>query len=42
MCAYTTHGHCGILRDDGTLDNAASVERLAQQALAYAKAGKKV
>jgi porphobilinogen synthase len=39
ICAYTIHGHCGILCDDGTIDNAASVARLAKQALAYAKSG---
>lgn len=39
ICAYTIHGHCGILCDDGTIDNAASVSRLAKQALAYAKSG---
>lgn len=42
ICAYTVHGHCGILCEDGTLDNAASVKRLANQALAYAKAGAQV
>ena len=31
--------HWGILREDGTIDNPASVQRLAQHALAYAKAG---
>lgn len=39
ICAYTTHGHCGILREDGSLDNTASIQRLAQQAVSYAKAG---
>ena len=39
ICAYTSHGHCGILKEDGTLDNPASIQRLARQALAYAKAG---
>lgn len=29
----------GILREDGTLDNAASCMRLAEVALAYAQAG---
>lgn len=41
ICAYTSHGHCGILKEDGTLDNPASIKRLARQALAYAKAGTK-
>jgi len=29
----------GILHDDGTLDNEASIKRLAEVAVAYAKAG---
>ena len=40
LCGYTTHGHCGLLTEDGTLDNEASVARLAEQALAYAMAGR--
>uniref|UniRef100_A0A7N6BWD6 Delta-aminolevulinic acid dehydratase n=1 Tax=Anabas testudineus TaxID=64144 RepID=A0A7N6BWD6_ANATE len=39
LCPYTSHGHCGILNDDGTLNNDASCLRLAEVALAYAKAG---
>lgn len=39
LCAYTDHGHCGILNEDGTIDNSSSIKRLAQQATAYAKAG---
>nr|XP_020664846.1 delta-aminolevulinic acid dehydratase [Pogona vitticeps] len=39
LCPYTSHGHCGILRQDGTLQNEASCRRLAEVALAYAKAG---
>ncbi len=39
LCEYTDHGHCGLLRQDGTIDNAPSVERIAQVALSYAKAG---
>ncbi|XP_060535706.1 delta-aminolevulinic acid dehydratase [Cylas formicarius] len=39
LCPYTSHGHCAILHRDGTIDNDASVERIAQIALAYAKAG---
>jgi porphobilinogen synthase len=30
LCAYTDHGHCGILHDDGTINNAASIARLAE------------
>ncbi|XP_062509898.1 delta-aminolevulinic acid dehydratase-like [Corticium candelabrum] len=39
LCAYTSHGHCGILHLDGTINNPASIQRLAEVALAYAKAG---
>uniref|UniRef100_A0A1W7RJE6 Delta-aminolevulinic acid dehydratase n=1 Tax=Agkistrodon contortrix contortrix TaxID=8713 RepID=A0A1W7RJE6_AGKCO len=39
LCPYTSHGHCGLLRQDGTLQNEASCRRLAEVALAYAKAG---
>jgi porphobilinogen synthase len=39
LCEYTSHGHCGILRDDGSLNNAMSVERVSDVAMAYAAAG---
>lgn len=39
LCEYTDHGHCGEMRGDGTIDNGVSVVRIAQVALAYAKAG---
>lgn len=39
LCEYTSHGHCGILRDDGSLNNAMSVERISDVAMAYAHAG---
>lgn len=42
MCEYTDHGHCGELREvDGELviDNAKTLQRLADIALAYARAG---
>ncbi len=38
LCAYTSHGHCGVVRD-GVIHNDESVERLARTALAHAKAG---
>ncbi|NWR34108.1 HEM2 dehydratase, partial [Tachuris rubrigastra] len=38
LCPYTSHGHCGILREDGTIQNELSCQRLAEVALAYAKA----
>ena len=40
LCPYTSHGHCGILNQDGTINNTPSIERIADVALAYAKAGK--
>jgi len=39
LCEYTSHGHCGVLNEDGTINTSPSVERLANVALAYAKAG---
>ena len=36
---YTTHGHCGVLRADGTVDNDATLELYARVALAQAGAG---
>lgn len=37
-CAYTTHGHCGILHND-YVQNDETVEVLAKMALAHAQAG---
>lgn len=39
LCAYTNHGHCGILTADGHIDNQRSIEALAETALAFAQAG---
>jgi porphobilinogen synthase len=39
LCEYTDHGHCGLLRDDGSVDNDASVELLARTAVSHARAG---
>ena len=36
---FTDHGHCGVLADDGTVDNDATLERYASMALAQARAG---
>jgi porphobilinogen synthase len=38
MCEYTSHGHCGVLKD-GDVDNDATLELLARQALSHARAG---
>jgi porphobilinogen synthase len=39
LCEYTDHGHCGVLRDDGAVDNDATVELLARTAISHARAG---
>src|SRR6056297_79093 len=39
---YTDHGHCGIVRDDGTVDNDATLEVYARAAIAQATAGAQV
>jgi porphobilinogen synthase len=39
LCEYTEHGHCGVLREDGTVDNDASVELIARTAVSHARAG---
>jgi len=39
LCQYTDHGHCGLLRDDGTVDNDPTLDRLARVALSHARAG---
>jgi porphobilinogen synthase len=38
LCEYTSHGHCGLIRD-GAVDNDATLELLARQALSHARAG---
>ncbi|KAI0930227.1 Aminolevulinate dehydratase, variant 2 [Taiwanofungus camphoratus] len=39
LCEYTSHGHCGYVRADGSIDPAPSAARIAEVALAYARAG---
>ena len=39
LCEYTSHGHCGVVRDDGSIDNDASLELLARTAASHARAG---
>ena len=36
---YTDHGHCGVLRDDGSVDNDATLELYARVAVSQAAAG---
>jgi porphobilinogen synthase len=42
FCEYTDHGHCGVLRPDGSLDNDATLRNLARQAVSLAGAGAQV
>ncbi len=39
MCEYTSHGHCGIISDDGEVDNDRSIELIAKTAVSHARAG---
>jgi porphobilinogen synthase len=39
LCEYTSHGHCGVVREDDTVDNDASLELLARVAVSHARAG---
>jgi porphobilinogen synthase len=39
LCEYTDHGHCGVLKDNKQIDNDATLEILAKQAVSFAKAG---
>ncbi|MEJ7750352.1 MAG: porphobilinogen synthase [Thermoleophilaceae bacterium] len=39
LCAYTSHGHCGVVKTDGTVDNDVSLELLAKTAISHAQAG---
>ena len=38
LCEYTDHGHCGVIRGD-TVDNDATLELLAREAVSHARAG---
>lgn len=39
MCQYTDHGHCGILRDNGSVDNDGTLKRLGEIAVSHGRAG---
>jgi porphobilinogen synthase len=39
LCEYTSHGHCGVVRSDGRIDNDATLELLARTAVSQARAG---
>ena len=36
---FTDHGHCGVLADDGSVDNDATLDRYAAMGIAQARAG---
>jgi len=38
MCEYTSHGHCGVIKE-GDVDNDATLDLLARAALSHAEAG---
>ena len=38
LCEYTSHGHCGVVRD-GVVHNDETLELLARQAISHARAG---
>ena len=38
LCEYTSHGHCGVVRD-GEVDNDVTIELLAKTAISHADAG---
>ena len=39
MCQYTDHGHCGILKEDGIIDNDETLKYLADIAISHVEAG---
>ena len=39
LCEYMSHGHCGIVKEDGDVDNDPTLELLAKTALSHAEAG---
>ncbi|HEY2770696.1 MAG TPA: porphobilinogen synthase [Solirubrobacteraceae bacterium] len=39
LCEYTSHGHCGVVRSDGAVDNDATLELLSRSAVSQARAG---
>jgi porphobilinogen synthase len=39
LCEYTSHGHCGVLLEDGSVDNDGTLELLSRTAVSHARAG---
>jgi porphobilinogen synthase len=39
LCEYMSHGHCGVVREDGSVDNDVTLELLAKTAISHAACG---
>ena len=39
LCEYTSHGHCGLVTDDGEVRNDPTLELLSRMAVSHARAG---
>jgi porphobilinogen synthase len=39
LCGYMSHGHCGVVMEDGSVDNDLTLELLAKTAISHARAG---
>jgi porphobilinogen synthase len=39
MCEYTSHGHCGVLKRDGSVDNDETLKLLTREAISHAESG---
>ena len=39
LCAYTANGHCGFTKEDYTIDNQPSIDRISEMAVFLAQAG---
>jgi porphobilinogen synthase len=39
LCEYMSHGHCGVVRENGQVDNDVTLELLAKTAISHAAAG---
>src|SRR5947209_14019172 len=39
LCEYTSHGHCGVARPDGSVDNEANLELLVRTAYSQSRSG---
>ena len=39
LCEYTSHGHCGVVHENGEVDNDASLELIARTAVSHVEAG---